>query len=62
VVAERQHVRPRREQGLRHVGGEAEAVAGVLGVDDGQVDPQRLPQFGQGRGGALPAGAADGVA
>ena len=62
VVAQRDHVRPGGEQRLRHVGAQPEAVRGILGVDDRQVDAQRRAQPRQGRRHRLATGAPDHVA
>ena len=62
MVAQRDDVRPGGEQRARHLRREAEAVRGVLGVDDRQIDPQRRAQHGQGGSRGLAAGAADDVA
>ncbi len=42
-------------------GAEAEAVRGVLGVDDGEVDPQVLAQLRQTGSHGIPAGPANHV-
>ncbi len=52
----------RGEQCVGHVGREAEAVRGVLGVDDREVDAQRLPQPRQRHAHGITAGASDHVA
>ena len=62
VVAQRDHVGAGGEQRARHVGGQAEAVRGVLGVHHREVDAQRLAQPGQRGGHRLAAGAPDHVA
>ena len=62
VIAEGNHIRPRGEQRAGHVRRKAEAVRGVLRVDDRKVDAQIPTQTRQPRGHRIPAGAADHVA
>jgi hypothetical protein len=47
VVACRDHVGARGEELLGELGGEADAVRGVLAVDDAEVDPELVPELGQ---------------
>jgi len=61
VVAEGDDVGAGGEQGAGHVGGQAETVRGVLGVDDHQIGTQVLFQPRQSRRDRVPAGAADHV-
>jgi hypothetical protein len=42
-------VRARREDLLGQLGGQADAVGGVLAVDDAEVDRKLVPQLGQPR-------------
>ena len=59
MVAEGDDIGPCGEQGSGHVRGKAEAVRGILSVDDGKLDPQILPQAGQSCRDRLPAGSAE---
>jgi hypothetical protein len=47
VVARRDHVGARRQKLLGELGGQADAVRGVLAVDDAEVDPELVPELGQ---------------
>ena len=62
VVAEREDVGAGGEQGARHLGRQAEAVRGVLGVDHREIDAQPRAQVGQRGGDGVAAGATDHVA
>ena len=62
MVAQGDDVGAGGEQRARHVGRQAEAVRGVLGVDHREVDPQILAQTRQPGGDRIPAGAAEDVA
>ena len=56
MVAQRQHVHPGLQEGPRHVGGEAEAVAGILRIHHDEVGGEFAPQRGQaGNQGIAPA-------
>ncbi len=62
MVAERDDVGAGGEDGVGHVGGEAEAVARVFAVDDGKVDAEARAQSGQACHHRVAAGPADHVA
>ena len=62
MVAEGDHVGAGLQEGPGHVGGEAEAVGGVLAVHHHEVEPEAIAQSGQGGGQRVAAGAADDVA
>jgi hypothetical protein len=47
VVARRDHVRAGGEELLGELGGQADAVRGVLAVDDAEVDPELVLELGQ---------------
>jgi hypothetical protein len=47
VVAGRDHVGPGREELLRQLGRQADAVRGVLAVDDAEVDLELVLELGQ---------------
>jgi hypothetical protein len=47
VVPRRDRISARREDLLGQLGGQADAVCGVLAVDDAEVDVELVPQLGQ---------------
>jgi hypothetical protein len=47
VVARRDHVGARGEELLGELGGQADAVGGVLAVDDAEVDLELVLELGQ---------------
>jgi hypothetical protein len=47
VIARRDHVGPGGEELVRELGGQADAVGGVLAVDDAEVDPELVLELGQ---------------
>jgi hypothetical protein len=62
VVAERDHVGSRRQQALGELRRDADAVGGVLAVDDAETDLQLLAEAVQPLLERAPAGDADDVA
>jgi hypothetical protein len=61
VVARRDHVGAGGEELLGQLGGQADAVRGVLAVDDAEVDPQLVLELGQPVRDRPPAGRAEDV-